>query len=415
MQIMQGMNSQTVDLIYLDPPFKSDKKWQRPMEGKLKLALDILIKAGADNDPELYRQWSDYVDKNRDDNDQLIMKFDDAWEYNSSKEIQQETKIRNQYPALHQFIEAVGMSHGLKMKAYLIFMGLRLIEMRRILKPTGSIYLHCDPTAGHYLKMLLDCIFGSESFQNEIIWSYGLGGSSKWRYSRKHDNIYFYTVSDQYFFNKPQIPATSQMLKGKMKGATDVWNIPSLNNMSQERTGYPTQKPVALLERIVEASSREGDIVFDPFCGCATAIVAAYKLGRRWIGCDLSFVTVPLVKYRLEANARAICGYRMNSSKPPLRSDTFNENSTPTLETKLNSKERSDVKEYYYGKQRGVCNGCGHAYDYKIFALDHVKAKSKGGSDERGNFQLLCGPCNSKKGAKDETDCHWMYKFKRAA
>ena len=409
LDVMKGMNSETVDLIYLDPPFNSEKKWQRPMEGKLQRDLDVLIKAGANRDEDLYRRWSKYVDENKDDQDRLIMKFEDAWEYNEVKEEQKE-EIRWKKPTVYQIIETVGCSHSKKMKAYLIFMAVRLIEMHRILKPTGSLYLHCDPTAGHYLKILLDCIFGVEHFQNEIIWSYGLGGSSKRRYSRKHDSIYFYTASAQYYFNKPQVPATSQMLKGQMKGITDVWNIPTLNNMSRERTGYPTQKPVALLEKIVEASSQEGDIVFDPFCGCATAIEAAYLRGRNWVGCDLSFITVPLVKYRLQGNARAICTYKRNDVDAPVRDD-HQEAVQPDFHSKLTPSEREDIKEHYFGKQKGVCLGCGTHYDYKIFHLDHRKPRSKGGRDERENLQLLCGSCNSRKGAKDEKECTWMYKF----
>lgn len=147
---MRGMNSNTVDLIYLDPPFNSDKKWQRPMEGKLQRDLDILIKAGANEDEDLYRRWSDYIDENKDEDNRLVMKFDDAWEYNEVKEDQKE-EIRWRYPAIYQTIETVGISHSLRMKAYLIFMASRLIEMQRILKPTGSLYLHCDPYANSYL------------------------------------------------------------------------------------------------------------------------------------------------------------------------------------------------------------------------------------------------------------------------
>lgn len=169
LDVMRGMNSETIDLIYLDPPFNSDKKWQRPMEGKLQKDLDILIKAGANQDKDLYRRWSKYVDENKDDQDRLIMKFDDAWEYNEVKEEQKE-EIRWKKPAVYQIIETVGSSHSKKMKAYLIFMAVRLIEMHRILKPTGSLYLHCDPYANSYIRLLLDAIFGINNMRNELIW-----------------------------------------------------------------------------------------------------------------------------------------------------------------------------------------------------------------------------------------------------
>jgi len=181
----------------------------------------------------------------------------------------------------------------------------RLIEMHRVLKPTGSIYLHCDQTASHYLKALMDLIFGKQNFRNDIVWSYGLGGSSWDYYSKKHDNIFFFTKGSQYKFNKPLVPATSQRMKGQMKGATDVWPIPSLNNMSKERLGYPTQKPLELLERIIAASSNKGDVVLDPFCGCGTTLHAAHKFGRRWIGIDVARFSVGLVRNRLVSNFRS--------------------------------------------------------------------------------------------------------------
>ena len=187
------------------------------------------------------------------------------------------------------------------MATFLCFMAIRLIEMRRILKDDGSIYVHCDPTSSHYLKQLMDAIFGVANFRNEIIWAYGLGGSSPKRFSRKHDVILFYTKSDRYTFNKPQTPATSQKLKGQMKGATDVWDIPSLNNMAKERTGYPTQKPLALYERIIAASTNEGDIVLDPFCGSGTTLLAAQNLGRPWIGIDTNPTALKTVQERIRA------------------------------------------------------------------------------------------------------------------
>ena len=423
---MKGMNSETVDLIYLDPPFNSDKKWQRPMEGKLQRDLDVLIKAGADRDEDLYRRWSKYVDENKDDQDRLIMKFDDAWEYNEAKEEQKE-EIRWRYPTIYQTIETVGVSHSLKMKAYLIFMAARLIEMWRILKPTGTLFLHCDPYANSYLRLILDSLFGHENFRNEILWCYSGGGVPKNDFPRKHDTILRYSKSDKWIFNIERRPYGDHNTTGRR--ATDLggtrnteyhkegtpinnwWtDIKPVINWHTERVGYPTQKPVALLKRIIKACSDEGDIVFDPFCGCATAIEAAYRLGRNWIGCDLSFITVPLVKYRLQGNARAICTYKRNDVDPPVRDD-HQEVVQPDFHSKLTPREREDIKEHYFGKQKGVCLGCGTHYDYKIFHLDHRKPRSKGGRDEKENLQLLCGSCNSRKGAKDEKECTWMYKY----
>ncbi len=121
-------------------------------------------------------------------------------------------------------------------------------------KDTGSLYYHCDPTMSHYIKIMLDCIFGVKNFRNEIIWCYGLGGSSKRFFSKKHDTIFFYSKTDGYYFNKPTMPSTSAMMGGKEKGAVDYWNIPTINSMAKERTGFPTQKPLALLKQIIQAS-----------------------------------------------------------------------------------------------------------------------------------------------------------------
>ena len=169
--------------------------------------------------------------------------FKDNWSWEHDVDPEWPDLLLAKCPPALSVVESARATAGDEMAAYLYFIAVRLIEMRRILKDDGSIYVHCDPTASHYLKQLMDAIFGIANFRNEIIWAYGLGGSSPKRFSRKHDVILFYTKSDSYTFNKPQTPATSQKLKGQMKGATDVWNIPSLNNMAKERTGYPTQKP----------------------------------------------------------------------------------------------------------------------------------------------------------------------------
>ena len=221
LEVMRGMPSESVDLIYADPPFNSN---------------------------------ADYGE------------FDDRWAGDD----------------------------------YLAFMEERLLEMHRLLKPTGSLYLHCDPTMSHYLKVLMDTTFGRKNFRNEIIWCYGLGGSSKRFFSRKHDVLLFYVMGLKYYFDKPRVPATSMRMKGQMKGMTDVWDIPTINNMAKERVGYPTQKPLALLERIIKASSNEGDTVLDPFCGSGTTLVAAERLGRKGVGIDANPQAVAITRDRLE-------------------------------------------------------------------------------------------------------------------
>ncbi len=218
--------------------------------------------------------------------------------------------------------------------AYLVGMTLRIAEIHRVLKPTGSFYLHCDPTASHYLKLVLDAIFCSQGgeFQNEIIWCYTIGGKSKKRFAKKHDVILFFTKSnkDIHTFNQkgasiPRKPNSHmkvgidedgreyQEKKDKKTGkvyryyldegkiAEDYWtDIETLNREDRERLGYPTQKPEALLERIIKASSNEHDVILDAFCGCGTATIVAQKLNRNWMGIDITYQSIGVILKRLE-------------------------------------------------------------------------------------------------------------------
>lgn len=168
------------------------------------------------------------------------------------------------------------------------------------LKKTGSILLHVDWRTSHHTRLLLDELLGPDRFINHLIWSYGLGGSSPRRFARKHDDILFYCIDpDAYYFEPPMVPATSQRMKGELKKATDVLDIPSLNNMASERVGYPTQKPLALLEMLVAACCPPGGTVLDPCCGSGTTLVAAKRLGRQAIGCDRNPEAIAVAQARL--------------------------------------------------------------------------------------------------------------------
>jgi len=283
---------ESVDLIYLDPPFNSNANY------------GILFK-----EPD-----------GKSSNAQ-IEAFEDTWHWNDTAEDAFDQVARSGNTKAFDLLNAMrGFLGDNDMMAYLAMMAVRLLELHRVLKPTGSLYLHCDPTASHYLKLLLDGVFGSHCFRNEIIWHYRRWTGGARRFQQLHDTIFFYTRSNDYVFNTGYTAYTEKSLKRKQNHHTrikgdetyvtsiddrgvrenDVWQIPLLNSQSHERLGYPTQKPVALLERIIAASSNDGDVVLDPFCGCGTAVHAAEKLKRQWIGIDVTHLAISLIEKRMK-------------------------------------------------------------------------------------------------------------------
>ena len=282
--VLKGINSECIDLIYLDPPFNTKNIFTAPVGSSA---------AGAS--------------------------FKDIFKEEDIKEEWLQT-IKEDNEKLTSFLTGIKSIDGRKSYnfCYLVYMAIRLIECHRILKDTGSLYLHCDPIMSHYLKIVLDCIFGDNNFNSEIIWRIGwVSGfkTQKQGYIRNHDVILYYTKSKNYMFNKEYIPYASNYLRrdgtkptGKGIPLEDTWNCHKgdildsimIKSFSKEKTGYPTQKPLALLERIIKASSNKKDIVLDPFCGCATTCIAAEKLDRQWIGIDVSVKAYELVKERLK-------------------------------------------------------------------------------------------------------------------
>ena len=205
------------------------------------------------------------------------------------------------------------------LEAWLAWLGERLAATRRVLRPTGSILLHVDWRTSHRARCVLDDVFGADRFVNHLVWAYGLGGSSPRRFARKHDDILFYCVDPSaYWFEPPRVAATSRRMRGQSKKATDVirvaeadagdvgdvLEVPSINNMAAERTGYPTQKPLALLDLLVRACCPPGGLVVDPCCGSGTTLAAALGAGRRSVGFDTNPDAVGLARRRLAGAGR---------------------------------------------------------------------------------------------------------------
>ena len=340
--LREHVPDEAVDLIYLDPPFNSNRSY------------NVLFK-----------------ETDGSAADSQITAFDDTWHWGQSAEATLCEIEQTADPHIVDMIQSiVGFVGRNDVTAYLVMMTVRLIELHRVLKPTGSIYLHCDPTASHYLKVVMDAILGKENFQNEITWKRTTAHSDPNRYGRNTDTILFYTGGDTWTWNELPQPysdeykrrfrredadgrrwtddnLTAKGLSGggydyEYRGFTSFWrvpletmqrldregrlhftrtggirlkryldemkgvalqalwdDIPPINSQAAERLGYPTQKPLALLERIIQASSNEGDLVLDPFCGCGTTICAAQKLGRRWMGIDVTYLAVNLMQSRL--------------------------------------------------------------------------------------------------------------------
>ena len=363
--VMRGMNSDSIDLIYLDPPFNSNADYAAPIGSRA---------AGAE--------------------------FKDTWNL-TDIDVEWITLIADKHPALQRVLLAAPSDSR---KSYLVYMAVRLLEMHRILKPTGSIYLHCDPTMGHHLKLLLDALFGYKNFRNEIVWGYDKPRSAKWIWKRNHDTLLFHTKSAKWTFHPQRVPTLSGKFEirapvkrpdgsvwkpkepGKQAGSW-WYDIPSFATRmtAKERTGYPTQKPLALLERIIRASSREGDIVFDPFCGCATTLAAADALNRQWVGIDISPKAAELIIHRIE-DQQGLWRKIVHRTDIPQRTDL--------------GKLPAPIKhrDALYGIQHGNCAACGEHFRLPNMEIDHIIAKSKGGTDHIDNLQLLCGRCNRLKG-----------------
>ena len=441
--ILRCLDSESVDLIYLDPPFNSGKDWAAPIGGKSGRAK---------------------------------MVFKDTWTPSDMHEDEAHA-LSLEYPETVDLIQSLYCLNGGSWYAYLIYMAARLVEMRRILKPSGSIYYHCDPVMSHGIKLVMDSIFGLDNFCNEIIWKKTNSAKAQSKtFGNQHDIIFYYSKSANVNFNKSYISTDAKYLKSfkykddcgeyqtvamsnttgsggfakmrtyEWRGVTarwiyskekmdlwweqnlivktksgyrkkhylhetngnivsDIWDsgVSPIQGKSTEYTRYPTQKPLALLERIINASSNEGDIVLDPFCGCGTTLLAAQNLKRQWIGIDISQEAVKILRNRLplfsEKQSRSGIEH-FKSGKLPMRTDL------PPMS------ERRSLRARLYKLQRERCaapcgdNGNGRKLDIKDMELDHIRAKIRGGQNVDDNMQLLCGHCNRTKGADGMTRFH---------
>ncbi|MCY3941103.1 MAG: DNA methyltransferase [Gammaproteobacteria bacterium] len=406
LEFLRSMNSESVDLIATDPPFNKGKDFH---------ATPDSLAAGA--------------------------KFQDRWSWEKDVHEEWTDQIKDDHPKLLEAIESARYAHSDGMGAYVCFMAVRLLAMRRVLKPTGSIYLHCDPTASHYLKAVMDAIFGWRNFRNEIIWGYKTGGVPResGRFARKHDVVLFYCKNEKtvefnqfkeisYTRTLPE-PHTASGRRlgvgrdefGKFRHVAmrDWWveyginseaDITPLYRNNTERVGWPTQKPLALYERIVKASSNEGDFVLDPFAGCATTCVAAERLGRQWAGIDIWEEAHEVVLDRLKREV-GLFGDVTFTDRLPERTDE-GETASVALETinrrqlaawqKLSHKQMVEILTKAQADsgnpQLVVCAGCGRRLEPEFMELDHLTPKSEPHStNDLSNRILLCRPCNGRK------------------
>ena len=457
LNFLRGMNSETVHLIATDPPFNKNRDFH---------ATPDSLAAGA--------------------------RFQDRWSWERDVHEEWTDSIKDDWPEVWSVIEMARAAYGGDMGAFLCWLGVRLMEMHRILKEDGSLYLHTDDTAFAYIKTLLDAIFGQKNLRGQIVWRrYGSHNDAK-KYGRVYDILLFYAkdgkgvwngawaeldqayIKQSYRYKDERGRYTTAPLhtgglsgggyryefrdytrtwryppermreleadnrirqardgkglprrkvylsESKGRAVPNVWtDIKALTGNHKERTGYPTQKPLALYERIIKASSNPGDLVLDPFCGCATTPIAAERLGRQWIAMDIWAGAHETVLARLESEGLAVPNadskqqHQMTfgdvhyETEPPLRTDE-NELAAPGFRLKLKRPvepwekltHRQMVRILAYAQRSNgdvVCAGCGRVLEQAFMELDHIAPKSEGGANHILNRILLCRPCNGRK------------------
>ena len=445
LKLLEQIDNESIDLICIDPPFAKNQTWVGALRPPLsdeerEQELATLADWGIRDRAAAARAGIEWPD-----GENGAAKFKDIWRWEDDVHEDWLDKIKSEYKPLNRVIKTTRYTHGEDTAAYLTYMAIRLIEMHRVLKPTGSIYLHCDHSANSYLRMTMDAVFGRENFKNEVVWAYRGGGVPKTAFARKHDTILFYGKGKGALFN-PQFTeyseATQRLVKSRGgvsidnkvrnldRGATmpDWWvDINALQTWSPERTGYPTQKPVALAERIIKASTNPGDIVLDCFAGCAYVPVAAERNGRQWIACDISPRSLTVLRRQFEKFRYTINGEQQGEEPPmiaaadvtirspydlPTRTDKSPEpirtKPLPELEFKVPSsiipeKEMLEFLLDLSGYMAWCCGFANRMPDGSIvrmannFHLDHIDPKSKGGLNQITNRAPMCQRHNIRK------------------
>ena len=443
---LRSLDTSSVDLVCIDPPFGKRQTFVGNLDPPLsneekRIERELMESWGVYDPATAYELGIEHPDQTG-----TTAKFEDIWSFPVRVRKELMASLAATCPGAHALIKATRLTHSDSIAAYLAFMVERMLEIRRILKPTGSVYVHCDHEANAYLRQMMDAVFGKDNFRNEIAWSYRTGGISKNYWPRKHDTLLFYVRSDAYkhrplqeriFYDKPFFNSNVDD-EGRSYADVyirDVWDdIKPLINVASERSSYPTQKPQALAKRIILASSNPGDIVLDCFAGCAYVPVAAQLAGRRWIACDMSPRAWTIVRRQFHKhpdlgivtegeiatdgpdgnnieqkleNGNRVIKVRGPNQLPerttPDEPASIVVQPLPEVRYRQTPRENSDqiwnafIDEY--GPQCWYCGTAKVAHRRELH-LDHIEPNLRDGTnDDCWNRAIACAICNGNKGA----------------
>lgn len=470
LDLLRQLDNETVDLVCIDPPFAKSQTFIGEMKPPLseeerRSELEQMASWGIGTQREAEAAGIEWPNGGR-----AKAQFRDVWSWEEDVHEDWVRGLEADYPQIASLVETARVVHSEGHAAYLTYMAVRFVEIRRILKPTGSFFVHCDATADSYLRLLLDAIFGPDNFRNGIAWCYtGPANVKRW-FPRKHDAILFYAKSKRAFFDRDavRIPYSASFTKrraytegesgitagystgrtaeelteefGSGKVVEDWWtDIPAGGQIPNwELTGYPTQKPVRLAERIIRAVTRPGDVVLDCFAGCAYVPVAAELNGRQWLACDISPRALTVVKRQFNKFRMSVDGEQV-TDLPLLIPDAditvagpggLPQRTGPDPETdppaplrppskfKLPSSDIPDaeMREFLLKLSGYRCWTCGFTNTVETssgtyekyettenFELDHIIPKSQGGSHQMPNRAPVCKTCNSNKHGRNIT------------